>query len=159
MRPLAGLALAFVFSSGAMAAEPTPLDYGRAEHWVCRPDKPGACASDLTTTVLSADGETIIPALTAPQPVWTDPRVPIETPFVALPGLFEAQCRDDEHGVWLAVTRIRTPGDRRTGDLTGDWMVDGKPEDTMGLHLIDLNLTAGNLLEVLAKQIAAYLGG
>lgn len=106
--------------------------------------------------ILSATGETIIPELTAPQPPWTDPPTRIETPFVALPGLFEAECRHDKHGVYLAVWSVAGPGDRRTGALTGEWMIDGLADDTMGLHNIDLNLTAGNLLDVLRGQIAAY---
>ena len=106
---------------------------------------------------LSAKGETIIPMLTAQQPPWTDPTTTIREPFVALPGLLWAECKSDQHGVYLAVTVSRSPGDVRTGAFVGDWLVEGMREPTMGLHLIDLNLVAGNLQEVLQRQASAYL--
>jgi len=103
---------------------------------------------------LSTVGETIIPDFTVAQAAWTRDGRAIPTPFVTTPGLYSAECRSDEHGTFLAVsTRLRW-NDSRTGNLTGDWMIDGAPEPTMGLHLIDLNLTAGNLLDVLRRQIA-----
>src|SRR5688500_4245320 len=52
---------------------------------------------------LSTTGETIIPMLTARQPPWTDPARRIDQPFVTLPGLLWAECRSDEHGVYLAI--------------------------------------------------------
>lgn len=105
---------------------------------------------------LSTDGETIIPALSAPQPPWTKTPVEIAAPFVSLPGLYWAECRSDDHGVYLAVGTSDASGDQRTGEMTGDWMIGGSPEPTMGLHLIDMNLTMGNLLDVVARQSAAY---
>lgn len=97
----------------------------------------------------SATGETIIPQLTAPQGPWTKGQQP-DTPFVSLPGL-RAECRHDAHGVWLAVTG--------QGAFTGDWMAGGEPDPTMGLHLLDLNLVQGNLVDLIAAQAAAYAAG
>jgi hypothetical protein len=105
---------------------------------------------------LSTSGETIIPDFTAPQPPWTREPSRIDAPFVMPPGLYSAECKDDEHGVYLAISTNLRPDDRRTGALTGDWMA--RAEATMGLHLIDLNLTAGNLVDVLRAQIAAMAG-
>ena len=105
---------------------------------------------------LSTQGETIIPALSAPQPPWTKAPAEIPAPFVTLPGLYWSECRSDEHGVYLAVGAADTSLDQRTGEMTGAWMVDGSPDPTMGLHLIDLNLTMGNLLEIVDQQAAAY---
>lgn len=104
---------------------------------------------------LSTSGETIIPDFTAPQPPWTRDPLRIDAPFVTTPGLYSAECKDDEHGVYLAISTNLRPGDRRTGALTGDWMARETAEPTMGLHLIDLNLTAGNLVDVLRAQVAA----
>lgn len=104
---------------------------------------------------LSATGETIIPDLTAPQPPWSAKPVRLATPFVTTPGLYVAECGGD--GAYLAVSRASGPRDVRTGALTGDWLVDGQPEPTMGLHLIDLNLAAGNLADILTRQVAAYM--
>lgn len=106
--------------------------------------------------ILSAHGETIIPDFTAPQGPWTVPAVAVNTPFVALPGLLDAECKTDEHGVYLEISTASKPGDRRTGQFTGDWIFAGRADLTMGLHLIDLNLTMGDLLDILGRQITAY---
>jgi len=104
---------------------------------------------------LSTTGETIIPDLSAPQPPWTVSDVKPSTPFVTLPGLYSAVCGGE--GAYVAVSVHKQPEDKRTGALTGDWLQDGAPEPTMGLHLIDLNLAAGNLVEILRSQTAAFL--
>jgi hypothetical protein len=103
---------------------------------------------------LSSTGETIIPELSGPQPPWTKTPRRLRTPFVTTPDLYTAECAGD--GAYLSVSVDSSPADRRTGALTGDWLVDGKPEPTMGLHLIDLNLAAGNLVDILQRQAAAY---
>ncbi len=104
---------------------------------------------------LSTTGETIIPALTEPQTSWTKDETVITTPFVTTPDLYAAECRTDEHGAFLAISTRREANDHRTGVLVGDWIVNGRAEPTMGLHLIDLNLMAGNLADVLQEQIRA----
>ena len=43
-------------ASGASAAPPTPNDYTQDAAWLCRPGGHDACAVDLTTTVVAADG-------------------------------------------------------------------------------------------------------
>ncbi|WP_269713776.1 DUF3089 domain-containing protein [Caulobacter sp. NIBR2454] len=106
---------------------------------------------------LSTSGETIIPDLTAPQGPWTRASLSAAAPFVTLPGFYVAECENDEHGVHLSVTPTPKPDDQRTGNLTGEWIMNGKPDVTMGLHLIDLNLVMGNLIEVIAAQAAAYI--
>lgn len=106
--------------------------------------------------ILSAKGETIIPDFTRPQGPWTQPPRAIDSPFVALPGLFHAECRHDSHGTYLAITTDPKPGDRRTLDYTGDWTAGYGSDASMGLHLIDLNLTMGDLLDVVGEQIVAY---
>src|SRR5436309_1540501 len=37
-------------------AQPAKNDYGKAESWLCRPGRQDACAVDMTTTVVTADG-------------------------------------------------------------------------------------------------------
>src|SRR5215831_19475890 len=42
------------------AASPTPAaknDYGNPDSWLCRPGRQDACAVDLTTTVIAANGK------------------------------------------------------------------------------------------------------
>jgi hypothetical protein len=105
---------------------------------------------------LSTWGETIIPELTAQQPRWTRDGNSVRTPFVRLPGLYSGECRSDPHGAFLVVTERPRSDDLRTGEMSGDWIVNGKPVAEMGLHLIDLNLTAGNLIDVIRGQLQAW---
>lgn len=88
---------------------------------------------------------------------WTQPAKPIETAFVKVPGLLSAQCVVDEHGSYLAVTVHPTPGGARTNDISGDVVVNGQVLQDWGLHLIDANLTMGNLVAIVGDESKAYL--
>jgi hypothetical protein len=55
------------------------------------------------------------------------------------------------------VTVHPTPGGRRINDMGGDVVIGGKPQPNWGLHLIDVNLTIGNLLDVVGDESRAYL--
>jgi len=88
---------------------------------------------------------------------WTTPPKPVDTPFVKVPGLLSAACVLDEHGSYLAVTLHPTPGGARTDDISGDVVVRGKVAEEWGLHLIDANLTIGNLIAVVGDESKAYL--
>jgi hypothetical protein len=57
---------------------------------------------------------------------------------------------------YLAVTVRSDPNDPRTDDIVGDIVRDGQIQADWGLHLIDVSLTAGNLLEVAKQQTASY---
>jgi hypothetical protein len=64
-----------------------------------------------------------------------------------MPGLSRASCRREAGAVWLGVTP--KPGDPRpvvTERIGPDW----------GLHLYDVNLALGNLVEVARRQAKAY---
>jgi hypothetical protein len=88
---------------------------------------------------------------------WTDPAKPIDTPFVKVPGLLSAQCVADEHGSYLAVTLHPTLGGARTNEISGDVVVQGKVLEDWGLHLIDANLTMGNLVAIVGDETKTYL--
>ncbi len=88
---------------------------------------------------------------------WTTPPKPIDTAFVKVPGLLSAQCVTDEHGSYLAVTLHPTPGGARTNDISGDVVVNGQVWPDWGLHLIDANLTMGNLVAIVGDETKAYL--
>jgi hypothetical protein len=81
----------------------------------------------------------------------------IDTAFVSVPGLLSARCASNEHANYLEVTVNADPNDPRADDIPGDIAVAGKPQANWGLHLIDVNLTMGNLLEIVGKQSASYL--
>jgi hypothetical protein len=99
----------------------------------------------------------VFPLVKPTQPAWTDPPETIDTPFVELPGLLSAQCVSDERGDYLAVTVHPTPGGRRVNDFQGDVVIAGKTQPNWGLHLVDANLTMGNLLDVVGEETRAYL--
>jgi hypothetical protein len=80
----------------------------------------------------------------------------VDTPFVSVPGLLEAQCVSNEKGSYLEVTVHGNPSDPRTDEITGDVMTNGKPNASWGLHLIDVNLSMGNLLDLVASQARAF---
>ncbi len=88
---------------------------------------------------------------------WTEPAKVIDTPFVKVPGLLSAECVVDEHGSYLAVSLHPTPGGARVNDISGDVVVNGQVLQDWGLHLIDANLTMGNLMAVVADETKTYL--
>ena len=45
----------------------------------------------------------------------------------------------------------------RDSDIVGDVVVNGQVLADWGLHLIDVNLTMGNLLDIVGRQSKAYL--
>lgn len=88
---------------------------------------------------------------------WVTPAQPIDTPFVSVPGLLSAECVANEHGSYLEITVRGNPNDPRTDDIVGDVVAGGQVQADWGLHLIDANLTMGDLLSVVDQQTAAYL--
>jgi len=91
----------------------------------------------------------------APQTDWVKGKT-IETPWVSVPGLLSAQCVNNEHGSYLEVTVHGDPNDPRADDIVGDIMAGGQPNASWGLHLLDVNLTLGNLLDIVSQQATAY---
>ena len=87
---------------------------------------------------------------------WTTAPKPMDTPFVSVPGLLEARCVSNDHGSYLEVTVRGDPTDPRADDIVGDMKTDGQVNAAWGLHLIDVNLTLGNLLDLVREQAAAY---
>ena len=94
---------------------------------------------------------------TVPETAWATPRPTIETPFVTVPGLLSAQCVENEHGSYLEIKINANPADARTDDIPGDIVVNGQVQPGWGLHLIDMNLAMGNLIDIVAAQTKAYL--
>lgn len=88
---------------------------------------------------------------------WTKDAPPVDTPFVSVPGLLAAECASNEHANFLEITVNADPGDPRADDIPGDLGGMDKPQANWGLHLVDVNLTLGNLLDVVSRQSKAYL--
>ena len=88
---------------------------------------------------------------------WVKGGAPVDTPFVSVPGLLAAKCASNEHAKYLEITVTGDASDPRADDIPGDLGMAGKPLANWGLHLIDVNLVMGNLLEIVGKQSQAYL--
>lgn len=101
-----------------------------------------------------ADGRSIIGM--APAPQWVVPGRPIETPWVTVPGLLSAQCASNEHASYLEITVHGNRADPRTDDIRGDLGVGDQILTDWGLHLIDMHLAMGNLVDLVKQQSRAW---
>jgi hypothetical protein len=101
---------------------------------------------------------TMIATDAATQGAWTTPPQAIDTPFVKVPGMLTAECVNNEHGSYLAVTVHASTSGKRTNDITGDVVVNGKVQEDWGLHLIDANLNMGNLVAIVGDEAKTYKG-
>jgi hypothetical protein len=105
---------------------------------------------------LDKSGRTI--TSTTPAKPWVTPEQPIETPWVSVPGLLTAKCSSNENASgYLEVTVHGDPADPRVDDIVGDIGVGTNVLANWGLHLIDVNLAMGNLLDIVSQQTKAYL--
>jgi hypothetical protein len=97
--------------------------------------------------------------LSSKQPTaWvTNSETPIDTGFVSVPGLLSARCVTGKKGPYLAVTVHGNPRDPRTDDIVGDVVSDGKVQPDWGLHVIDMYLAMGNLVDIVEQQAKTYL--
>jgi hypothetical protein len=78
------------------------------------------------------------------------PKAP--TPWVATPGQYSGQCEQTNGASWLQATDIGGPNDTRellVETLGPEW----------GLHLVDVNISLGNLVGLVWLQSAAYRVG
>lgn len=92
----------------------------------------------------------------APVKPWVTTGPGINTPFVSVPGMLTAECVSNDKGSYLAVTVHGDPADPRTDDITGDVVREGRVLPDWGLHLIDVNLGIGNLVDIVRDQTKAY---
>jgi hypothetical protein len=92
-----------------------------------------------------------------PPHVWVRPEQKIDTPWVSLPGLLSGNCVSHEHGSYLEITLHPDPAGRRTNDIPGDLISNGMVVPMWGLHLVDVNLVLGDLIELVGRQTKAYL--
>ncbi len=113
---------------------------------------------------LDASGKTI--TSNTPAKPWVTPvpgggapgvdNIKIDTPWVSVPGLLTAQCKSNENSIYLEVTVHGDPADPRVDDITGDIGVGTNVLANWGLHLIDVNLAMGNLVDIVGQQGKAY---
>jgi hypothetical protein len=102
---------------------------------------------------LDATGKTI--TSTVPIKPWATGAT-IDTPWVSVPGLLTAKCTTNENATFLEVTVHGDPADPRVDEITGDIGSAAQPLANWGLHLIDVNLAMGNLLDIVRQQAKSY---
>jgi hypothetical protein len=88
---------------------------------------------------------------------WVKNGPAVTTPFVSVPGMLTGECVSNESGSYLAVTVHGDPAGPRTSEITGDVVAGGQVRHEWGLHLIDVNVAMGNLLEIVGAQGKAFL--
>lgn len=87
-------------------------------------------------------------------PPWVAPSAgTVETPFVTVPGLVTTECQSRDGFNYLEATVHGDPTDPRADDIPGDLT----PE--WGLHLVDVNLMMGNILDDVAAQAKTFAAG
>jgi len=71
--------------------------------------------------------------------------------------MLTAQCASNDNATYLEVTVQADPSGGRTDDIIGDLRGNGGVQANWGLHLVDVNLAMGNLLDVVDQQSKAWL--
>jgi hypothetical protein len=104
---------------------------------------------------LSTDGSMIVQT-TPPKP-WVVPARPIDTPWVSVPGLLTAQCMTNDNATYLEISVHGEPSGPRTSDIVGDLTIGPQVQANWGLHLVDVNLAMGNLIDIVGQQAKAWL--
>ena len=106
---------------------------------------------------LSRDDGRTITGTTTPKP-WVTPEQPIDTPWVSVPGLLTAQVRVERERVGLSrgdgATAIRPIRASTTSSATS--AAGAKVLANWGLHLIDVNLAMGNLVDIVGQQAKSF---
>lgn len=105
---------------------------------------------------MGTHGSEIVSTAEAKSGPWVKPDQPISTPFVSVPGMLTAECVANDNGSYLAVSVHGDPSGPRASDIVGDVVVNGQVQPDWGLHLIDVNLTIGNLVDIVEHQSKVY---
>jgi hypothetical protein len=80
----------------------------------------------------------------------------VQTPYVSVPGMLSAECAHNDVGNYLAITVNGDPADARVDDISGDVVIGGQVQQDWGLHLIDMNLFMGNMIDIVKAEARAY---
>jgi hypothetical protein len=71
--------------------------------------------------------------------------------------MLTARCTSNENATYLEVTVHSDPSGPRTNDIVGDLGANGQILTDWGLHLVDVNLAIGNLVDIVGDQTKAWL--
>ncbi len=75
----------------------------------------------------------------------------VSTPWVSFPGEYTAVCTTSGTATWLQVRH--TPGSRDQRPLLTELS-----DPSLGLHILDVNIALGNLVQLVQDEAAAYRG-
>jgi hypothetical protein len=103
---------------------------------------------------LSAGPNGVSTSSADPKPWATGKKV--TTPFVSVPGLLTGECVENDTGSYLAVKVNANPADARTDEIVGDVIDQGQIRKEWGLHLIDVHVAMGDLVDIVGQQAKAY---
>ncbi|WP_372919610.1 DUF3089 domain-containing protein, partial [Sandarakinorhabdus sp.] len=155
-----GCAVAWVTFRDTMAVPPASL-FGRPPAAA-----PAGMAAACTNPAALAGGRvTVRPLMVnradivdngAAAPKWAQGRN-IHTPFVALPGLLNAECMARDNASILSVGINADPADPRTDTINGDVVAGGQVVEAWGLHLIDMQVVMEDLVDLAKTQGTAWL--
>jgi hypothetical protein len=141
------------------ASAPPPADslFGRSGEQGMQ----AACVNPAELDGAGGQLKAMLPSVSAhesmAQPLpWTSDGAVIDTPFVMLPGMLSATCINKGGFSYLSINIASDPADNRTDAIVGDVTVDGKVQPGWGLHLIDMNLALGNLVDIVQRQGEAW---
>jgi hypothetical protein len=71
----------------------------------------------------------------------------VTTPWVSFPGAYTAQCESSGNATWLQITQI-AGGHRQ--------LLTRLRDPVLGLHVLDVNIALGNLVQLVRDEAAAY---
>jgi hypothetical protein len=138
---------------------PTDARFGHVEMpgMVAACTNPAALGGGRATAdaILSAKGAMLSLEQQGP---WTKDGAPVTTPFVSVPGMISTECVSSGGAGYLAVSVNAAPSDARTDTLTGDQVVNGQVLKEWGLHLIDMPVVMGDLVDLSDAQAGAWRG-
>jgi hypothetical protein len=145
----------------ATAPPPPSTQFGKVpgEGMIAACTNPAALAggSGELHAYLRTHGSGLVPGAEAVPGPWLKSGDPVTTPFVSLPGMLTAECLDNPGASYLAITIHADPAGPRATDIGGDIVAGGQVLADWGLHLLDVNLAMGNLLDLVGQQSKAYL--
>ena len=73
----------------------------------------------------------------------------VGTPWVSFPGEYTARCESSGDATWLQVSHTSGSADRRP-------LLTRLDDPTLGLHILDVNIALGNLVQLVRNEVAAY---
>ena len=73
----------------------------------------------------------------------------VTTPWVSFPGEYTARCESSGDATWLQVTHVRGGTDRQPP-------LARLQDPVLGLHILDVSIALGNLVQLVRDEAAAY---